>query len=227
MLAALLLHLLCSPSLIAPLHFVSLSAQQQKLNWLASLSLAGISELWSQINFVVSLAEAGQSGDRAAEGREQGGSTESTVGKEAEPGCTASRTRLRHEGKRVAPSLHHHAASPPAKAASARRGDVRLERLRACRGCTCCTHRSPWVLMKNMEQLQLFPQRGLLQRTETWDYFEAWLTFQHHKTQTAPGLGSAQGPVPLSKNTASNSLLWQCWDILEIKGTMYTTSEVL
>lgn len=28
------------------------------------------------------LAEAGQSGDRAAEGREQGGSTESTVGKE-------------------------------------------------------------------------------------------------------------------------------------------------
>lgn len=73
---------------------------------------------------MVLLAEAGQSGDRAAEGREQGGSTESTVGKEAEPGCTASRTQLWHEGKRVAPSLHHHAASPPAKAVSATRGDV-------------------------------------------------------------------------------------------------------
>lgn len=225
--SALLLQLLCSPSPIAPLHFVSLSAQQQKLNWLASLSLAGISELWSQINFAVLLAEARQRGDRAAKGREQGGSTESTVGREAEPGCTASRTRLRHEGKCVAPSLHHHVVSRPAKAASATRGDVRLECLRACRGCTCCAGRSPCVPMKNTKQLQLFPQRGLLERTETWDYFKAWLTFQHHKTQTAPGLGSAQEPIPLSKNTASNSLLWQCWDILEIKGKMCTTSKVL
>lgn len=39
--------------------------------------------------------------------------------------------------------------------------------------------------------------------------------------------GSAQWPIPLSGNTAADSLLYKYWDILKVKGKTHTTLTVL
>jgi len=46
------------------------------------------------------------------------------------------------------------------------------------------------------------------------------------KRELLPDLGSAQWLAALSMNTAPDSLLCKCWDILKTKGTMYATPAV-
>lgn len=115
---------------------MSLSAQQQKSNWLASPSLAAISQLRSQISFALLLAEPEE-----RKGREQGGSTKDIARRQAEGSCTGSRNaaptwREMHSSIPQSPGCIFPYKGCEQKAASILREYWWLRCLYACKGCT-------------------------------------------------------------------------------------------
>lgn len=179
----------CTPSSIPPLHFVSLSAQQQKSNWLASLSLAGISELWSQINFAVLLAEAGERWDTAAKGKVAGRQQKGHSKGEGREAAWRVGTWLQLEGRCAAPSVHHHAASQPPPRPAAKSSECSKGR---------CGQNA--YVPAGAVQTSGFS----LKRTSEsiWNVgSDQYFSSTKHKLY----LESAQWAIPLSMNTVSNS----------------------